>query len=293
MDVQGMTVKATGREARALGVTEKTIRAYGTNVRYLEAGHGPPLVLIHGIGESASCWSANLEALAAHFHIYAPDVVGWGRTPPSDQHDYTMASYARFNLAFMDAIGLARANIIGWSLGGASALWAALAEPDRFERVMLIDSAGLGAEVHWLFRVLQVPGLGELVLAPHTAAAYLRYKYLFTRQRATVTREYLDEAIRDTRYAWHRQTVFRTLRAHSPLWRGQRDIDVHERLHELPMPVHILWGREDAVIPCKHGERAVTRLQQGELTIFEDCGHMPMLEYQQRFNELAIRFFRG
>ena len=107
MDVQGMTVKATGREARALGVTEKTIRAYGTNVRYLEAGHGPPLVLIHGIGESASCWSANLEALAAHFHIYAPDVVGWGFIDNGDifsirhRPDEKILSGDGFHLAFI------------------------------------------------------------------------------------------------------------------------------------------------------------------------------------------------
>ncbi|MCA1553001.1 MAG: alpha/beta fold hydrolase, partial [Chloroflexi bacterium] len=76
----------------------KTIDAYGTKVHYLEGGEGAPLLPIHGIGESAYSWSENANTLAQSFHVYAPDIVGWGFTPPSPQHDYTGDSLGKFVL---------------------------------------------------------------------------------------------------------------------------------------------------------------------------------------------------
>ncbi len=271
---------------------EKTARAYGTDVHYLEGGDGPPLLLIHGIAECKESWAANLEFLAQHFHIYVPDVIGWGATEPSPEHDFTVPSLGRFTVAFMDAVGLERTHVIGWSLGGANTLWAMLDAPDRFDRALLIAPAGLGREVHWAFRVMQLPLIGELMLWPKYFLAWFRYKVLFTHRKDTITSDYIRTIVRATSQPWHADSLLRLLRRHKPFWTGQADIDISDRLSEFEMPIHILWGRQDRIVPVVHGVAAEKQLKNGQLTIFERCGHLPMIECRPQFHELALRFFK-
>ncbi len=261
-----------------------------TNVHYLVGGDGPPLLLIHGLGESSASFSANYAALASRFRIYAPDLPGWGQTPPSPRPAHDLESLATFVLGFLDAVSLPEAAVLGWSLGGAAVIAAAARFPHRFSKLILVASASLGPDVHWLMRLLGVPGLGELLIHPNWLTMQILYRWLYTAQPQRASKDFLRAALHKASTPWHRATTLSIVRGADALTQGQRRIDQRDLLSQLSMPVLLLWGRLDRVIPVEHGEQALPRLSRARMVVFDDCGHMPMLEDPARFDREVSRF---
>jgi pimeloyl-ACP methyl ester carboxylesterase len=152
------------REARE-AVREERIEVGGLTIRYLTAGEGPPLVLLHGVGDNASDWRWVMPILARTHRVYAPDLPGSGGTSKPSTERYSPAFFERFIGAFLDALGVDRATVVGNSLGGLAGLRFALAEPERVAALGLVDSAGLGRRVSPALRTLSVPGYGRLTVA--------------------------------------------------------------------------------------------------------------------------------
>ncbi len=143
-------------------IAERTIDVEGLSVRYITAGSGSPLMLVHGVGTSADEWSWVLPTLARDHLVYAIDLPGFDGSarPP----DYSSAFYARFVGAFLDALRVERLAVIGNSLGGLVALHLALSDPERVDALVLSDSAGLGRTVNPVQAALSSPGGGELAV---------------------------------------------------------------------------------------------------------------------------------
>jgi len=271
----------------------RTLTALGTEVHYLTGGQGPPLLLIHGIGESNNSWSTNYEVLGRHFRLYAPDLIGWGQTAPSAEYHNDLDGLADFILTFMDALGLDETFVVGWSLGGAATIAAVARAPERFPRVMLLAPAGLGREVHWMFRVIYLPLLGEMMLMPNMLTMRTIYQWLYARDHRTVSQEFMARALEKARKPWHRTSTLSFVRARHALSQGQAELDMRSQLHRLTMPVRILWGRQDRVLPMAEGQAAMSLLPQGSLVVLEECGHMPMVEQVDRFHAEVLGFFAG
>jgi len=147
-----------------MNIEERHIDVEGYRVRYLTAGEGPSLVLLHGVGDNAFDWRWVMPALARTHHVYAPDLPGSGGSakPPAD---YSPAFFTHFVAAFLDALGVDRAAVIGNSLGGLAGLRLALSEPERVTALGLVSSGGLGREVTYALRSLALPGYGRLAVA--------------------------------------------------------------------------------------------------------------------------------
>jgi pimeloyl-ACP methyl ester carboxylesterase len=145
-------------------VLERSIQVDGVLTRYLSAGTGPALVLLHGAGDNAHDWSYVLPLLGRSHRVLAPDLPGYspGSNPAAD---YSPARLARFVARFMDAVGLDRAAVAGNSLGGLAALQLALSDPERITALCLVDSAGLGRAVNPALVAQCAPGIGELAIA--------------------------------------------------------------------------------------------------------------------------------
>lgn len=144
-------------------VETQTVEVDGLPIRYLTAGEGPPLMLLHGAGDNALDWQWVLPDLGATHRVYAPDLPG---SPNSARPaaDYSPAFFTRFVAEFLDTLGIERAAFIGNSLGGLVALRLALSEPKRVKALILVDSAGLGRAVNPAFTSVNVPGLGEAAM---------------------------------------------------------------------------------------------------------------------------------
>jgi len=132
-------------------------------IRYLVAGTGPPLVLLHGAGDNALDWRWVMPDLAATHRVYAPDLPG---SPESDRPaaDYSSAFFERFVVGFLDALGVERTALVGNSIGGLMAMRVALSEPARVTELVLVDSAGLGRAVNPALTSVNLPGLGQAAI---------------------------------------------------------------------------------------------------------------------------------
>jgi pimeloyl-ACP methyl ester carboxylesterase len=277
-------------------VEKQDVEIDGMPIRYLAAGEGPPLVLLHGAGDNALDWKWVMPSLAATNRIYAPDLPG---SPDSARPaaDYSPAFFERFIAAFVDALEIGRATLVGNSLGGVIALRLALSEPERAGALVLVDSAGLGRAVNPAFTSVNVPGLGEAALpfwrTPVGAyqRAWGRTALLFAHPLRSVPPKWLAEQCRlalSPGYLEAHLTVLRALV--SPL--GQREVLV-DRLPSLKIPTLVVWGARDRVFPKSQARDAVAHLPQGSLAVIPDCGHMPHVECPDQFLAALSEFLGG
>ena len=275
---------------------ERRIDVDGLPTRYLTAGNdGPPLVLLHGVGDNALDWRWVAPALARSHRVYAPDLPGAGESAKPEDADYSPVFFERFVAAFLDALGIERAAVVGNSLGGLAALRLALSEPERVAALGLVASAGLGRRVNPALRSLSVPGYGRLATAwgktrPGAAQRALGRAGLVFASSRRVPREWLGEQYRLARLPGFLEAQLATVRAQVGL-RGQREVLVN-RLPDLRMPTLVVWGARDRVVPRSHARGAAARLRRGHLEIFPDCGHLPQVEQPERFAS-ALRFLRA
>jgi pimeloyl-ACP methyl ester carboxylesterase len=272
---------------------EQNTEVEGLPTRYLTAGTtGPPLVLLHGVGDNAFDWRWVMPALASTHRVYAPDLPGSGGSA-KPLTDYSPAFFTRFVGAFLDALGVDRATVIGNSLGGLVGLRLALAEPERVTALGLVSSAGLGREVTYALRSMAVPGYGKLAVAwgkrrPGAAQRALgRAALVFARPRGA-PRKWIKEQYRLARLPGFLEAQLATVRAQVGL-KGQREVLV-DRLAQLERPTMVVWGTRDRVIPYSHAKEAASRLQEGYLELIPECGHLPQVEQPERFVSGLRRF---
>ena len=273
-------------------IEERTISVDGVPTRYLAAGEGPPLLLLHATGESALDWQCVLPALARTHCAYAPDLLAFGdHARPAA--DYSPAALARFVARFLDLVEVERAAVVGNSLGGLVALHLALAEPTRVAALGLVASGGLGRAVSPALRPVTLPGCGELAIAwcrtPLGAAqrARGRVPLLFARPER-VPPEWLAEQVRLAQLPGFMEATVAALREQLDL-RGQREI-VLDQLPRITVPTLIIWGERDRVLPKSQARRAVSQLERGTLALIPDCGHLPQVERPDSFVTVLSRF---
>lgn len=278
-----------------VSVLEDTVQVEGVVTRYLTAGTGPPLVLLHGAGDNARDWSYVLPLLGRSHHVLAPDLPGYSPAS-SPATDYSPARLARFVAQFLDAVGLDRAAVAGNSLGGLAALQLALSAPERVTALCLVDSAGLGRAVNPALVIQRFPGIGELAIAvgrrrPGAALRAVGRAVLLFGRPWRAPRSWLVEQYRAARQPGFLEATVASLRAVLGPF-GQRKVLV-KRLPELAMPTLIIWGTADWIIPVTHGRRAARRLAAGGLVQLSWCGHAPQVECPERFTEALSRFLRA
>ena len=276
-------------------VEEHNVDVDGLRIRYLSAGAGPPLVLLHGAGDNALDWRWVFPALARTHRVYAPNLPG---SPNSARPaiDYSSAYFERFVAAFVDVLDIGQATFVGNSLGGLIALRLALSEPARVTALVLVDSAGLGRTINPAFTSVNVPGLGEAAMPLWRTRlgayqrAWGRTALLFAHP-ASAPREWVEEQRRLARLPSYLEAHLRALRAQvDPA--GQREVLV-DQLSLLKMPTLVVWGARDRVFPESQAREAVARLPEGSLALIPDCGHMPHVECPDRFLAALGGFIGG
>ncbi|HKI66950.1 MAG TPA: alpha/beta fold hydrolase [Solirubrobacterales bacterium] len=272
----------------------KTANVHGRSVSYLEAGDGPVLLLVHGIAGTCENWREVIEPLAHRHTVIAPDLPGHGASE-AGAGDYSIGALASGLRDLLLALGHERATVVGHSLGGGVAMQLAYQYPEMVERLVLVSSGGLGPEVSPVLRAAALPGADLFISV--TAGAGRRAGSVLGRglsavglrpsaDVAEVARGYasLDDAAR-------RAAFLDTLRAVVGT-RGQR-VDASDRLYLAEaVPVLIVWGARDSIIPVRHGEDAHQAIPGSRLEVFDDIGHLPQLEAPGRFIAVLERFLR-
>jgi 4,5:9,10-diseco-3-hydroxy-5,9,17-trioxoandrosta-1(10),2-diene-4-oate hydrolase len=140
-----------------LEIKSRWVKVGEVNTHYMAAGEGFPLLLLHGGANDWSDWNSNIDPLSQHYRVYAPDLVGYGLSDQPEA-DYTMSYFVNFLYNFTQALELKRANLAGYSVGGGIALGFALRFPGRVEKLILVDSTGLGKDINPLGRFIGTLG---------------------------------------------------------------------------------------------------------------------------------------
>jgi len=257
------------------------------------AGTGPVLLLIHGMAGSSLTWRHVAPLLTQRFTLVAPDLLGHGASA-KPRGEYSVSAHANVLRDVLVALDVERATFVGQSLGGGVAMQLAYQYPERCERLVLVSSGGLGREVSPLLRGLAVPGVEQvfpLVCSAPLCDAGSRVGELLARLglRASpvveeIWRSYAGLADADTRRAF-----FRTLAA--VIDPGGQAVSATDRLYlAAHVPMLIVWGARDALIPVDHGRAAHRAVPGSRLEIFEDIGHFPHCEAPERFAEVLADF---
>jgi pimeloyl-ACP methyl ester carboxylesterase len=260
---------------------EWEIDLHGHRAIYRIAGSGPPVVLIHGMVNSSRHWEAVALDLARDHTVVAPDLIGHGDSA-TPRGDYSLGAHAASIRDLLTAIGIERASIVGHSLGGGVAMQFFYQFPQRTERLALVSSGGLGAEVSPLLRSAALPGASALLsLAAHRrVVAGLARTGARLRERGSGTGVYLQavaRALRPLERPGAREAFLQTLRAVIDV-RGQR-VSARDRLYLLDsVPTLVVWGERDNTIPLRHGLEAHGAVPHSRFETLPRAAHFPHLE---------------
>jgi len=263
----------------------KTETLHRRPVNYAVAGKGPVLLLIHGMGGTLENWEEVIEPLAKKHTVIAPDLPGHGTSGPSGG-DYSLGALAAILRDLLVALGHQRATLVGHSLGGGIAMQFAYQFPEMVERLVLVSSGGLGPEVSPILRAAALPGADTFIAA--TAGAGQRVGSAVGRALSTIgLRPNADMAEVLRGYASLTDPIRRTAflaTVRAVIGTGGQRVDATDRLYLAEaMPVLIIWGARDRIIPAHHGEDAHGHIPGSRLEIFDDIGHMPQIEAPLRF----------
>jgi len=252
------------------------------------------VVLLHGIAGTSATWDAVIPRLAEHYDVLAPDLLGHGESA-KPRGDYSLGAYANALRDLLEALGKNRATLVGHSLGGGIAMQFAYQFLGRCERLVLVDSGGLGREVHPLLRAAALPG-AELVL-PWLSTTTSRGVGALVRGMNRLgirTGPDLDETWRSfvsLREPAARRAFIQTVRGVMDL-SGQRVI-ANERLYLAEgLPTLIVWGENDPLIPVRHARASHERIAGSRLEIFPEAGHFPHRDDPERFAKVLADFIR-
>jgi pimeloyl-ACP methyl ester carboxylesterase len=250
-------------------------------VHYYEAepripGGGIPIVLIHGLGDRDEAWAPMLKRLKrAGFHVYAPDLLGYGRSPRPQDGDYSISGQSKFGYDFIQSLGLQRTNVGGWSMGGWIALKLALDHPELIDRVVVYDSAGMRFDLKdpkKLFEPQTTDDVQRLFSAMEPDSQPL----------PMYIRRDLLRAIQG--YQW---TIDKNLSSFN-----ESDL-LEPRLPSMTEPLLIVWGADDGLIPLAIGQQMHQLVPGSELDILAGCGHLAPNRCSARSAAATADFLRA
>lgn len=268
---------------------------HGRRHALVYTGQGPAVLLIHGIGDSSDTWRDVIPTLAQRYTVIAPDLLGHGRSE-RPRADYSVAAYANGIRDMLKLLAIERVTVVGHSLGGGVAMQFVYQYPQLCERLVLVASGGVCADVNPLLRVAAAPN-SEFLMPWVTWAgtrAVLRQVCKLMRRMDTDVGVDADDLMRVVDAlgdASSRRAFLRTLRSVVD-WRGQAVTMLDRCYLTGRLPIQLIWGSRDAVIPARHADIARLAMPRSRLELFEGAGHFPFRNDPERFVSVLDRFMR-
>jgi pimeloyl-ACP methyl ester carboxylesterase len=261
----------------ALGA-RKTFNYQGLKINYYEKGQGKPVILLHGFGASAYSWRFLAPALARDHRVFTIDLKGFGLSDKPADDRYAIDDQAEIIAQFIRSQNLADAVLVGNSMGGGVALltyFKFTGEAGRIKSLVLIDSAGYDQKLPWFIALLRVPGLAQIstgVVPPRTISHLVLKKCVY--DQAKISEEMIDTYAYYLSLAGAREALIQTAQKVIPA-----DLaEVSARFKTIAVPVLVLWGAEDHVVPLEVGRYFKRDIPDSRLVIFPRCGHIPQEE---------------
>ena len=269
-------------------VSGKFVQAGGVRIHYGEAGEGPPLICLHGTGPGASGWSnfsRNVDALSRRHRTILVDLPRFGRSDKVAIEGPRLTYLSGVIRAFMDALGIDRASLIGSSMGGQVALKLAIDSPERVDRLVVVGPAVMD---HSVFTPMPTECLrliaGYYKDGGPTLDKMRRLLHTLVYDPASVPEEVVQERYR----ASVEPEVLAANRG--PRWARQ---PIDRELDRVLAPTLIVWGQDDRASALDHGLLMLKKLPDARLHVFARCGHQAQSEHAEEFNRLVLHFLAG
>ena len=281
------------RDVEAPLLQYRTIHGYRRAFRV--AGSGPALLLIHGVGCNSKSWESVHAKLAQRFTVIAPDLLGHGESD-KPHADYSLPAFANGMRDLLAVLGIDRVTVVGHSFGGGVAMQFAYQYPELVERIVLVNAGGVSKDVSLALRLAAMP-MGAEALAMLRAPGVMPVIRGFGRAVGAVLgstrlgRDVTDvvEMLEGFQDPAGLAAFARTLR--SVVDASGQYVTMLDRSYLVQsVPVQIIWGEDDLIIPVDHAHTAHAAIPGSRMEIFEDSGHMPFHDHPDRFVEVVERF---
>jgi pimeloyl-ACP methyl ester carboxylesterase len=273
-----------------LGAARDTI-VEGVSLAWTELGKGPPLVLLHGLGDSHRTWRRVAPRLAERFRVLMLDLPGHGLSERPDA-PYTLDWYAHLVHGWLDALGVGTTSIVGHSYGGGVAQWMVLQRRARIERLALVSPGGLGRGVTLGLRLAAFPVLGPL-LTPSLMVPGTHVLMRIGLGDARPDPEEIALSVAMNAKPGTGRAFQRTVAGVMGLL-GQT-VQAWDRIHEVEsLPaLALFWGARDRILPVAQGRSAQKRIDGAPFHSYPDAGHFVQLEAHERFGDDLLRFLEA
>jgi len=285
-----MAVAATAQKAQQgipglpqppANAVEKDARVYGQKIHYMEAGSGPVVILLHGLGGDLTNWASTVGPLSEKYHVIAPDQIGFGH---SDKPliNYRVGTLVDFLDGFYKELKIEKASLVGNSLGGWTAAAFALAHPEKVDRLILVDSAGFALEKDFDTRTLNGLNPSTREGMAQVLSVIMYNKQMFSNPAV------IDGAFARKMAAGDGYTIQRFV---DSIAHAEDVLD--GKLSSIKQPTLIVWGKQDGLTLLALGERFNKEIAGSEIFIIDKCGHVPQMEKAAEFNAALLRFLGG
>lgn len=258
---------------------EKTATIFGAKIRYLEAGDAakPTVILLHGLGAQAESWQLTIPALARNYRVIAPDQIGFGK---SDKPllKYRVGTYVDFLDKFMAELKIEKAVLVGNSMGGWIAGWTAIKYPNRVEKIVLANAAGI------------IPAnvdTDEIYQLNNSTRDEIRanLKRIFATPALQNNEALVDQFMTQRVIANDGYTINSLIESIK-----RKEDFLNDRLGEIKKPTLIIWGRQDGLLPVADAYAFNKGIANSKLVVFDNCGHVPQFEKAADFNKAVLEF---
>jgi pimeloyl-ACP methyl ester carboxylesterase len=268
----------------------------GVRTHYVEAGHGEPIVFVHGAGPGANGWAGwrqTIPVLAKHFRVYALDTLGFGFT---DKPDIVYSDQASVNhlLGFLDALCLDTVNLCGNSRGAYMAAKLTVDEPKRVKKLLMVSSGSIALAMGLERSQAQSGGMRQLESYDGTPAAMRAWMEMIVHDHSKITPELIADRVAMAALPGHANVHESARLYRASLKRDSNEMQRFELKHRLPqitIPMHMVWGAKDTFAPPEFADELRRMLPNCTFEMLPNSGHQAQNDESDRFNEIALGFF--
>lgn len=257
-------------------------------MHYIEKGEGTRhLLLLHGFRAHSYTWRSLIDPLAkAGYHVWAIDLIGFGLSDKPDQGAYNVEFFVQQVNAFMDAQGIAKAHLVGNSMGGGLALSIALAHPNRVNSLILLSALGYPLDLPLYLSIgRHISQIWIPFLNPTMVRQSLKQ---IVYQKDKISDEQVEAYSLPYRFPGGLTASLLTLRNFD----NQRLVEMGQHYATLPYPILVIWGDHDTLIPVSHYEKFLHDFPHAERLLITNCGHIPQEEAPQEVLAAVLAFLK-
>jgi pimeloyl-ACP methyl ester carboxylesterase len=270
---------------RLVGREDKFIKVKGHTIHYVQQGRGSPLILIHGFACSTHTWKKLMPLLADRYAVYALDLLGFGLSDKPPDGKYDLESQGALMIDFMNTLQIPSATLVGHSMGGVVAAYAALKAPARVNALVLVDagfySGGAPAFLKYIFFPLDRIMARQFYTREVRMRSFSRAYY----NKSFITDEVIEAYLRPARTPGAVDALAKMMREVGP--RTYEGISEH-----ISSPTLIVWGKNDLAVSPQDAERLQKEIKHSRLVLFDECGHMVPEEKPEELTQ-ALSDFLG